>query len=150
MTKNTTIAIWVIVIIVIVIAGIWWYYASQGPATTSETPQTTQSSSKSITSFGFALLTPAANGIIDEGAHTITVRVPVNTNVTNLIPTIEVSDSATVSPTSDTPQNFTNPVTYTVTAQDGSTQNYVVIVTKTSSASSSGAGSSSSGSSSGI
>jgi cytoskeletal protein RodZ len=144
MNRNTTIAIWIIVIIIIVIAGIWWYNAAQSPSISTETPTQTQSSDKAITSFTFQTLTPAANATIDEGAHTITVNVPPNTNVTSLTPTIEVSDSATVSPASGTPQNFTNPVTYTVTAQDGSTQNYIVTVNKTTSGSSS-SGSSSSG-----
>ena len=39
-----------------------------------------------------------------------------------------VSDKATVSPESDAAQDFTSPVTYTVTAENGSTQTYTVIV----------------------
>jgi hypothetical protein len=79
-----------------------------------------------ITAFGFA--SPAATGVIDQDAHTIAVTVPYGTDVTNLTPTITLSDGATVSPTDS--QDFTNPVTYTVTAQDGiTTQSYVVTVT---------------------
>ena len=39
-----------------------------------------------------------------------------------------ISPEATVSPASNTPQNFTNPVTYTVSAKDGSLQSYKVTV----------------------
>jgi hypothetical protein len=56
-------------------------------------------------------------------------KVPIGTNLTSLAPTITISDGATVSPASGVAQNFTNPVTYTVTAQDGvTTQNYVATV----------------------
>lgn len=44
------------------------------------------------------------------------------TNVTALTPTIEVSANAAISPASGEVQNFTDPVTYTVTAQDGTPQ----------------------------
>lgn len=85
------------------------------------------SSAKAITAFSFA--NPAATGVIDEANKTVAVTVPFGTDVTNLTPTIAVSDLATVAPTSGTAQNFTAPVTYTVTAEDGTTQNYVVTVT---------------------
>ncbi len=53
--------------------------------------------------------------------NTATLYLPVGTPVTSLAPTIAVSPFATVSPGSGVPQNFTNPVNYTVTAQDGIT-----------------------------
>jgi hypothetical protein len=79
---------------------------------------------KAITSFVLNGLSPAVTGVID-GVN-ITLVVPLNTNVTALVPTIAVSPKATVSPTTGLPQNFTNPVTYTVTAEDGTTQTYSV------------------------
>jgi hypothetical protein len=57
----------------------------------------------------------------------IAVMVPHGTDVTNLTPTITIT-GASVSPASGVPQDFTNPVTYTVTAADGSTKNYTVTV----------------------
>ncbi|MFC4305189.1 beta strand repeat-containing protein, partial [Cohnella boryungensis] len=80
---------------------------------------------KAITAFSFASL--AVMGTVNEANHTISVNVPYGTNVTALTPTI-VHTGASISPTSGTAQNFTNPVTYRVTAADGSTQNYVVTV----------------------
>lgn len=86
---------------------------------------TTASSAKAITAFSFASL--SVSGTIDETAHTIAVTVPYGTAVTALTPTITTSGSS-VSPASGAAQDFTNPVTYTVTAADGSTQAYVVTV----------------------
>ncbi len=53
-------------------------------------------------------------GTIDEAAKTISVYVPANADVTKLIPTITVSDNATVTPQSNVPVDFTNPVAFTV------------------------------------
>ena len=41
---------------------------------------------------------------------------------------ITISEKASISPESDTAQDFTNPVTYTVTAEDGTAQGYDVTV----------------------
>lgn len=46
---------------------------------------------------------------------------------TNLTPTIEMSEYATISPPPDAPQDFTDPVTYTITAEDGTKFEYLVI-----------------------
>ena len=81
---------------------------------------------KQITAFSFTSL--SAVGIINESAKTINIDVPVGTNVTKLAPSISVSEKATVNPASGVAQNFTNPVFYTVTAEDGSTTTYTVIV----------------------
>ena len=83
-----------------------------------------QSSAKTITSF----VIDSKAGTLNEGAHTIGVTLPESTNVTTLSPVIEISDKATVLPASGASQDFTNPVTYTVTAEDGSSQEYVVTV----------------------
>lgn len=90
-------------------------------------PAVVKSSAKAITSFKFA--TPAATGTITESDKKIAVTVPAGTNVTELVPTIVVSEKATIDPNTGVKQNFTNAVTYTVTAEDGSTQKYVVTVT---------------------
>ena len=67
-------------------------------------------------------------GDINEIAKTVTVTMPEGTDVTLLEPTIEVSEGATVSPASGEAQDFTTPVTYTVTAQNGTTAAYTVMV----------------------
>jgi formylglycine-generating enzyme required for sulfatase activity len=85
-----------------------------------------KSSDKAITAFAFS--TPAATGVITEASHAVAVTVPLGTNVTALVPTI-THTGASISPASGTAQNFTSPVTYTVTASDASTQAYVVTVT---------------------
>ena len=86
------------------------------------------SSDKAITAFAFNGLTPAVTGTINEAAKTIALTVPASTIRTALVPTITVSDKSTVDPASGTAKDFTNPVTYTVTAEDGSTAVYTVTV----------------------
>ncbi|MBI5728582.1 MAG: DUF5011 domain-containing protein [Candidatus Magasanikbacteria bacterium] len=89
------------------------------------------SSAKAITAFSFA--TPTTTGTIDEAAHTVAITVPFGTAVTALVPTIVVSMDASITPVSGVAQDFTNPVTYTVTAADATTQVYTVTVTVTTS-----------------
>jgi len=80
---------------------------------------------KDIISFNFAGLIPSVNGIIT--GTDIAVTVPSGTNVTALVPTITLS-GGTVDPLSGVAQDFTKPVTYTVTAVDTTTKNYTVTV----------------------
>ena len=92
----------------------------------------TLSSDKAITSFSFVL--PAVTGIINETAKTIAVTVPVGTNLTALVATFTTTGTGvkvgTMSQTSiATPNNFTSPVAYVVTAADASTATYTVTVT---------------------
>ncbi|MFH1129228.1 MAG: immunoglobulin-like domain-containing protein [Patescibacteria group bacterium] len=86
---------------------------------------------KAITTFNFDALTPAVTGVVTEATHTIAVTIPLGSDVTALVPTIVVT-GASVNPASGVAQNFTSPVTYTVTAADGSTQIYMVTVSATS------------------
>ena len=65
-------------------------------------------------------------GVISD--TTITVTMPFGSSVDKLIPVIEVSAKATIDPASEVEQNFKEPVLYTVTAEDGSTKEYTVIV----------------------
>lgn len=89
-------------------------------------------SAKLIEEFGFAA--PQAAGIIDQAAKSIKVQVPKDTDVTKLAAVFKCSDKATVKvngiaqESGKTTNNFTNPVIYTVAAQDGSIQNYTVTV----------------------
>ncbi|MFZ2959050.1 MAG: hypothetical protein WA705_19355 [Candidatus Ozemobacteraceae bacterium] len=84
-------------------------------------------SAKAITAFNFGI--PAVTGVINESLHTVALTVPFGTNVTALTPTITHTGSS-VSPNTGTAQNFTNPVTYTVTAANTTTQAYVVTVSE--------------------
>ena len=79
---------------------------------------------KSILSF----VIDGVEGEINEIAKTVSLTMPEDTDVTGLVPTIEVSEGATVSPASGEAQDFTNPVEYTVTAQNGTTAVYTVTV----------------------
>ena len=77
---------------------------------------------KSILSF----VVDEVAGVIDETAKTVTLTFPQGTEVTQLIPTIEVSEGATIDPASGVAQDFTEPVAYTVTAINGTTATYMV------------------------
>ncbi len=70
----------------------------------------------------------AAAGVIDQVNGTISLELPAGTGTT-FAPTIRVSDFATVTPASGETQDFSKPVTYKVTAQNGSTNTYTVTVT---------------------
>jgi len=95
-----------------------------------DNPLDERSGEKQIADFRFTSISPPAVGVISETStpKTIAVEVPYGTNVTALSPTIEFSDGAEVSPASGVAQNFTNPVKYTVTAEDGSKTEYTVTV----------------------
>jgi hypothetical protein len=67
-------------------------------------------------------------GIVIESLKSIGVNMPGGTDVTALVPTIYASYLATVNPSSGTAQDFTNPVEYTVTAEDGTSVMYRVTV----------------------
>jgi hypothetical protein len=69
-------------------------------------------------------------GVIDQAAGTISVLVGADARLESLSPTIRVSEGASVSPGSRSARNFTAPVTYTVTAEDGTTKQYEVTVSR--------------------
>lgn len=102
-----------------------------GPWSASLSFQVRPASSKAITSFGFAQ--PFVKGVIDEDHHTIMAILPSGTDLTALVATF-TTDGASVT-VRGTPQasgvtanDFTMPLIYTVTARDGSTQDYWVSV----------------------
>jgi Protein of unknown function (DUF1566) len=97
---------------------------------------TAPGSTKAITAFSFS--SPAATGSINESAHAIALTVPFGTNVTALVATFTTTGaSVAIAGTSQTSgltaNNFSNPVTYRVTAANASTQDYAVTVTVASS-----------------
>ncbi|WP_438422292.1 hypothetical protein [Aquimarina macrocephali] len=96
-----------------------------------------KSNSKQITNFKFlsannTILSTDVTANIDTIAKTITATLPVDTPLTTLTPTIDVSAKASFNPTGE--QDFTNPVTYTVSAEDGSTNSFEVTLVSNSSA----------------
>lgn len=76
------------------------------------------------------------NATVNTTDHTVAITLPFSTNVTALVATFSLSDKATAKVgtvaqvSGTTPNDFTSPVTYTVTAEDFTTQNWVVTVTK--------------------
>lgn len=84
-----------------------------------------KSSAKSITEFKVN----DQVATIDESAKTVTITFPFGTDITKVQPTIKVSEKATVSPASGAEVNLTSAITYTVTAEDESKQEYVVTAT---------------------
>lgn len=90
------------------------------------------SSTKAISAYSLA----GATGTIDEAAKTIAVTKPFGTDVTALQATftttgagVKVGSPAVTQVSGTTPNNFTSPVLYTVTAADGTTVSYTVTVT---------------------
>lgn len=81
----------------------------------------------SITSFSVAAQTGPAT--IDDAAKTIDIEVLYGTDVTKLIPAIVTSRLSTVDPASLEETDFTVPVVYTVTAEDGTEEEWTVTVT---------------------
>jgi hypothetical protein len=82
-------------------------------------------SAKNITKFTIL----GIDGSIVDGdtSGTITLTVPFGNGFPNLTPTITIS-GVSVNPDSGETVDFTYPVTYTVTAEDGSTKDYTVTV----------------------
>jgi trimeric autotransporter adhesin len=93
----------------------------------------TASSSKPKEITSFSIISPVnASGIIN--GTNISITVPYGTTVTNLIAVFTTSGTSvqfgsTVQISGTTANNFSNPVTYTVTAVDGTTKDYTVAVT---------------------
>jgi hypothetical protein len=90
------------------------------------------STAKAMTSFSFVGYTGAA-GVIDETAKTIAVTVPFGTDVTGLVATftstgVSVKVGSTVQTSAATANNFSSPVSYTVTAADTTAATYIVTV----------------------
>lgn len=88
-----------------------------------------KSTQKDITAFAFNGLTPAVACVVDGTTKTISATLPAGTDATRLVPTLTLSPKATVTPATGVAQDFSKAVTYTVTAEDGSTQAYTTAVT---------------------
>jgi autotransporter-associated beta strand protein len=91
--------------------------------TVSVTPASSASTMLTCT---FGALGQAA---IDQTASTVLLTVPPSQPVTSLGPTFTLSPNATINPASGSTQDFTNPVVYRVTAENGTTfKDYTVSV----------------------
>ena len=62
------------------------------------------------------------------GENTIDLTLSESWDITNLAPDITVSDKATISPDPSIPQDFSQPVTYTVTAENGEERTYTISI----------------------
>ncbi|OMP30966.1 DUF5018 domain-containing protein [Mangrovimonas sp. DI 80] len=88
------------------------------------------SSEKDITAFTL-VENQIGETIIDSEAGTIEVTVPESMDVTNLVPlTLTISPFSGITPSADTPRDFSSPVEYTVTAQDNSTKTWTITVSE--------------------
>ena len=85
-----------------------------------------KNSINSILTFSLAAQTGVA--VIDDEDKTVDIEVLYGTNVTELIPAITTSRLSTVDPASLEETDFTAPVTYTVTAEDGTEEDWTVTV----------------------
>lgn len=73
-------------------------------------------------------LNDSYTGIIDENNHSIQVRVPTNVDIRSLIPSIETTKGATVTPASGQAVDFTNPVVFTVSYETATSDYEVKVV----------------------
>jgi uncharacterized delta-60 repeat protein len=121
--------VWAFFLLIMVVVAL---FACSGSTNTSPGGGNNTDSSKAITAFSFA--SPAATGTINESAKTISITVPNGTNITALIATFtttgaSVKVGSTIQVSGTTPNDFTNLVSYTVTAANSSTATYSVAVT---------------------
>lgn len=91
----------------------------------SKDKEQTKSSAKEINSFAIN----ETQGVISEENKTINLILPSETDLTSLAPVITISEKASINPKSESIQDFSSPITYTVTAEDGSTSSYTIMLT---------------------
>ena len=106
------------------------FSCQKGNDSTNPTPNPTiLSNEKSITAFSFSTTdNPGLTATVDAVVVADTIRVvfPKGTALTALKPTITYRGKSS-SPASKAEQNFSSPVQYTVTAENGTTKNYLVL-----------------------
>lgn len=94
----------------------------------------TVSDKKEIIAFSFLIkdndfLSEDIKGVIDEDKKTVTMTSSEIVDITALKSAIEISENAAISPDTQVEKDFSNPIIYTVTAEDKSTSDYTVTVT---------------------
>ncbi len=91
----------------------------------------TLSDEAEILEFTFGPSIDYEDAVIESGTATVDIIVIKGTDVNALAPSITVSEGATINPASGDIIDFTNPVTFTVTAEDGvTTKDWTVTVTE--------------------
>lgn len=78
----------------------------------------------------FTVDNQAGDAMINTAEQTVYLEVETNTDLTKLEPTIVVTEGATINPPSGTEQDFTNPVTYTITDDKGNSWDWVITITE--------------------
>lgn len=79
-----------------------------------------------ITSFKLNINNVLESGIINQDSGIISFDL-VGAELNSLVPIIEYSEKATLSPSESTSQNFNSDITYTVIAENGDNKNYQVV-----------------------
>ena len=89
-----------------------------------------------ILSYSFGIPPQTGNAVIDPVSYTVNIEVEYGTDVTALVATFTLSDGATATvgglaqQSGTTANDFASPVTYTITAEDGTTvQDWIVTIT---------------------
>lgn len=91
--------------------------------------ESTAENADSLRIKSFKIGTQVGKTSIDDKNHTIDIKMPYETNIYNLTPSIELYDeNSTVSPGSGTTNDFSSPVIYTVTDKNGNKTEYTVTV----------------------
>src|SRR5690349_19182624 len=112
----------------IVVSSIILCSCSKPGSQSNPTPPPVLSSSKDITSFVFKAadnLSLQSDIIGTISVDSVKFQMYQTISLNNLIPTISLTGK-TISPANHTSQNFSNIITYTVTAEDGTTKVYSV------------------------
>jgi hypothetical protein len=86
------------------------------------------SSQAELINFNFDSTITIIETNIDTSAQSIYFQFAQGTEIDNLIPLIQISEGASISPSADVPQDFTNPITYTVVSEDGNVSTTWTIV----------------------
>lgn len=107
------------------------WFATDSSGNTAECVQLvtvafTGSDANDITSF--SVPNQIGDARINTADKTVLLRVPFGTDVTALVPTFAVSENATITPETGVAQDFSNPVNYTVIAENGSEAVWTVLV----------------------
>ncbi|MGG8495158.1 DUF5018 domain-containing protein [Tenacibaculum sp. TC6] len=89
------------------------------------------SSENKILSFKIDVHDVTYNGVINDVSKEIRIQTLGLEALTSIIPTIEISEKATISPLGSIAQNFNEAVNYIVTAENGQKSNYTVVTSNT-------------------
>jgi hypothetical protein len=85
-----------------------------------------KSSANDILTFSFKSTNPKVTSKVDLSNKEITAIIPMEADLKKLVPSITISEKASISPANDLMQDFSKDVIYTVTAEDGTTKSFTV------------------------